>query len=115
MERSSIQSETVAGLARQAAERYGDAPSLRFKRDGAWQELTFAQVADAVDELALGLVDLGIAPGDRVCVLANTRPEWTQAALAISAAGAVIVPIYPTNSPKECEWVVGNSGARAVI
>jgi long-chain acyl-CoA synthetase len=115
MERSSIQSETVAGLARQAAERFGDAPSLRFKRDGDWQEMTFSQVAGAVDEQALGLVDLGIAPGERVCILANTRPEWTLASLAISAAGAVVVPIYPTNSPEECEWVVGNSGARAVI
>ena len=46
MERSSIQAETVAGLARQAAERFGDAPSLRFKRGGSWEEMTFAQVAD---------------------------------------------------------------------
>jgi long-chain acyl-CoA synthetase len=115
MERSTMEPATVAGLARQAAERFGDAPSLRFKRDDAWQEMTFAQVADAVDELALGLVDLGIAPGDRVAILANTRPEWTIAAMAISAAGAVIVPIYPTNSPEECLWVVGNSGARAVV
>ena len=115
MERSTMQPATVAGLARQAAERFGDAPSLRFKRDDAWQEMTFAQVADAVDELALGLVDLGIAPGERVAILANTRPEWTIAAMAISAAGAVIVPIYPTNSPEECLWVVGNSGARAVV
>jgi long-chain acyl-CoA synthetase len=115
MERSTMQPATVAGLARQAAERFGDAPSLRFKRDDAWQEMTFAQVADAVDELALGLIDLGIAPGDRVAILANTRPEWTIVAMAISAAGAVIVPIYPTNSPEECLWVVGNSGARAVV
>jgi long-chain acyl-CoA synthetase len=63
----------------------------------------------------LGLVDLGVEPGDRVCILANTRLEWTLASYAISATGAVIVPVYPTNSPQECKWVVGNSGARAII
>ena len=56
-----------------------------------------------------------MAPGERVCILSNTRPEWTYADFAISATGAVVVPIYPTNSPEECEWVVGNSEAVAVI
>src|SRR3712207_7576616 len=42
-------------------------------------------------------------------------PEWTYASLAISAAGAVVVPIYPTNSARECAWVAGDSGAKAVI
>src|SRR5205085_3000234 len=54
-------------------------------------------------------------PGDRVCLLANTRVEWVLAMCAISAAAAVVVPTYPTNSPSECKWVVGNSGAKAVI
>ena len=65
--------------------------------------------ATIVAEIGLGLIDLGIQPGDRVCLLANTRPEWTYADFAISSAGAVVVPIYPTNSPEECEWVTGNS------
>ena len=115
MEGSTMQPTTVAGLARQAAERYGDATALRFKGDGGWEEMTFSQVADAVDELALGLIGLGIAPGERVCILANTRPEWTIASMAVTAAGAVVVPIYPTNSPEECHWVAGNSGARAIV
>jgi long-chain acyl-CoA synthetase len=106
---------TVAQLARAAGETYGDRVAARFKRDGEWQQLSFAEHAAQVQELALGLVELGIEPGDRVCVLADTRPEWSVASLAISAAGAVVVPIYPTNSPEECQWVAGNSGARAVV
>src|SRR5262249_13395741 len=51
----------------------------------------------------------------RVALLANTRPEWTSSSLAISRAGGVVVPIYPTNSPEECEWVAGDSEARIVI
>src|SRR5207253_10421269 len=54
-------------------------------------------------------------PGDRAAILASTRPEWTIASLAISRAGGVVVPVYPTNSPEECEWVAGNSEARLVV
>jgi long-chain acyl-CoA synthetase len=106
---------TIARAAADAAERHGDRVSVRWQQDGEWRELTFAEVAEIVDEIALALVDLGVEPGDRVTLLANTRPEWTFSSLAISRAGAVVVPSYPTNSPEEVEWVVGNSDSRIVI
>ncbi len=67
------------------------------------------------EEIALGLVDLGVEPGDRVCILAGTRPEWSYVDMAITATGAVVVPIYPTNSPEECHWVISDSGACAIV
>jgi long-chain acyl-CoA synthetase len=106
---------TVSALPASAAERFGDLNAARYKRDGEWTELTYGEVVSAIEELARGLVDLGIEVGDRVSVLADTRWEWTLASYAISAAGGVVVPIYPTNAPNECKWVLGNSGARAVI
>ena len=106
---------TIARAAADAAERYGDRVSVRWQQNGEWRELTFAEVAEIVDEIAVGLVDLGIEPGDRVALLANTRPEWTISSLAISRAGAVVVPSYPTNSPEEVEWVLSNSDSRIVI
>src|SRR5580698_2381345 len=106
---------TIARAAANAAERRGDRLAVKWQQDGEWRELTFAQVSEIVDEIALGLVGLGIQSGDRVALLANTRPDWTFSSLAISRAGAVVVPIYPTNSPEECEWVAGNSDARIVI
>jgi long-chain acyl-CoA synthetase len=106
---------TIARAAANAAERRGDRLAVKWQQDGEWRELTFAQVSEIVDEIALGLVGLGIESGDRVGLLANTRPEWTFSSLAISRAGAVVVPIYPTNSPEECEWVAGNSESRVVI
>jgi long-chain acyl-CoA synthetase len=107
---------TIARAAASAAERFGDRTAVRHRQnDDEWQDTTFAEVATIVDELALGLIDLGLAPGDRVALLANTRPEWTYSSLAISRAGAIVVPIYPTNSPQECEWVAGNSDAKIVI
>ncbi|HSD80938.1 MAG TPA: AMP-dependent synthetase/ligase [Solirubrobacteraceae bacterium] len=108
-------SKTIADLSRRAAEKFGDQVAIHRKRDGAWHDMTFAEAHAIVSEIGRGLIDLGIAPGERVCILANTRPEWTHADFAISAAGAVVVPIYPTNSPEECEWVIGNSEAVAVV
>jgi long-chain acyl-CoA synthetase len=108
-------SRTAADLAAAAAAKHGGAMAMRFKRDGEWLQLTFDEVAEAVQELARGLVDLGVEAGDRVGILANTRPEWSLASFAISAAGGVVVPVYPTNAPEECEWVLGNSGAVAVV
>jgi len=106
---------TVAELAARSAERFGQRPAMRFKDGEEWREYSYAEFGEMVRELALGLLGLGIELGERVCILANTRPEWTLASFAISAAGAVVVPIYPTSAPEECEWVAGNSGARAVV
>ena len=65
--------------------------------------------------LSLGLMDLGIVKGDKVAILANTRPEWTYFDFAALTAGATVVPIYQTNSPEECQYVLENSDAKAVI
>ena len=106
---------TVAELAWRSAERYGAKPAVRYKQDGKWLERSYAEFGAIVEELALGLLEVGIEPGERVCILANTRPEWSFISFAISAAGGVVVPIYPSSSPEECEWVAGNSGARALV
>jgi long-chain acyl-CoA synthetase len=108
-------SRTIADMMARAAERYADVAAVRHKLDGQWRELTYAQVGKIVREVGLGLIDLGIEPGERVCILCNTRPEWTYADFGATSAGAVVVPIYPTNSSAECQWVAGDSEARAVI
>src|SRR5688500_4649229 len=99
---------TMAAMASWCAGKYADNPALRFKRDGEWQELSYAEMGDAATEIAAGLITLGVEAGDRVCILGNTRPEWSLCDLGIASTGAVSVPIYPTNSPQECEWVAGN-------
>jgi len=108
-------SSTIADLVVLAAERHGDHPAVRFKRDGAWQDVGYRELDTIVSEVGRGLIDLGIEPGDRVALLCTTRPEWTYADFGITATGAVVVPIYATNSPEECEWVAGNSESRAVV
>jgi long-chain acyl-CoA synthetase len=108
-------SRTIADMMSAAAERYRDRAMVRYKADGEWHDLSYREVGEIVSEIGRGLLYLGIKPGDRVALLCRTRPEWTFADFAISSTGAIVVPIYSTNSPEECAWVAGNSEARAIV
>jgi long-chain acyl-CoA synthetase len=113
--KSSAGTGTVADLIPSAADAHAEHTAVRFKRGGAWHDVSYAELETIVQEVGLGLIDLGIEPGERVCILANTRPEWSYADLGATAAGTVVVPIYQTNSPEECLWVISDSGAVAII
>jgi long-chain acyl-CoA synthetase len=82
---------------------------------GSWTDVTAGQFRDQVAGLATALIAAGIEPGDRIGLLSHTRYEWTLADYAIWTAGAVTVPVYETSSAEQVEWILGNSGARAVI
>ena len=109
-------SRTIADLLPRAAALYGDAPAVLFKTPaGEWLNRSFAEVGEIVEKLALGLIALGIDKGDKVSILANTRPEWTYVDFAALSVGAIVVPIYQTNSAEECQYVLENSDAKLVI
>jgi long-chain acyl-CoA synthetase len=109
-------STTVADLLPAAVEKYGSIPAVMYKDDaGKWTTRSFAEVGERVRGLALGLIDLGVQKGDKVSILANTRPEWTYFDFAALTAGATVVPIYQTNSPDECQYVLENSDAKVLI
>src|SRR5215813_12743686 len=93
----------------------GERPALRVKESGAWKTRSWNDWARASREIAGGLRALGIANGDRVSILANTRAEWVEADVGILYAGAVTVPIYQSNTPKECEYILVDSLARVVF
>src|SRR6202789_2386120 len=112
---SATGSRTIADLVPAAAAAHGEQTAIRYKRDGEWHDVNYTQLAGTVQEIALGLIDLGIEPGERVCILANTRPEWSYADMAATSVGAVVVPIYQTNSPEECLWVISDSDACAIV
>ncbi len=114
MERGT-KSATLADLLPLSAKLYGSAPALRFKQGDEWVSRSFDQVLETVRSLSLGLIDLGVSKGDKVSILANTRAEWTYFDFAALSAGAVVVPIYQTNSPEECQYVLENSDAKVVV
>jgi long-chain acyl-CoA synthetase len=112
---STTGSKTIADLVPNSAAEHADDVAVRFKRDGAWNDVSYNELAEIVQEIGLGLIDLGIEAGERLCILANTRPEWSYADMGATSAGAVVVPIYQTNSPEECLWVISDSGACAIV
>jgi long-chain acyl-CoA synthetase len=93
-----------------------DAVVLRRRSGGAgWQDVTASRFRDEVAALAARLAAAGIGPGDRVAVMSRSRYEWTLADYAIWTAGGVSVPVYETSSADQAEWILSDSGARAVI
>lgn len=97
------------------AARFGTAPFLWAKRGGAWTSLSWADAARDVRRLAAGLARLGVGRGDRVVLVAENRPEWILADLAIMAAGAISVPAYTTSTVDDYRHVIANVGARGII
>ncbi len=92
-----------------------DRPAQQFKQAGAWQTLTWRQVGEIVEELALGLLALGRRPGEAVAILSASRAEWVQADMAIFSVGGVTIPIYPTYPPDLVAYVVNDAQARTLI
>jgi long-chain acyl-CoA synthetase len=112
---SATGSQTIADLIPCAATAYGENTAIRYKRDEQWHDVSYSELAQIVQEIGLGLIDLGLEAGERICILANTRPEWSYADMAATSAGATVVPIYQTNSPEECLWVLSDSDACAIV
>src|SRR4051794_32134997 len=108
-------SATLADPLPLSAKLYGGKPAVRFKQGDEWATRSFEDVSETVRSLSLGLIELGIEKGDKVSILGNTRPEWTYFDFAALSAGAVVVPIYQTNSPEECQYVLENSDAKVVV
>jgi len=108
-------SKTIADLLPKAAAQYGSNVAVRYKEGDRWIGKSFDEVVEIVRPLAFGLVTLGVEKGDRVSILANTRPEWTYFDFAALSIGATVVPIYQTNSPEECRYVLENSDSKVVV
>jgi long-chain acyl-CoA synthetase len=97
------------------AREKGDAPFLWAKSGGKWQSTSWAESARKVASLAAALRKLGLKPGDRVMLVSENRPEWCLSDLAIMAAGGVTVPTYTTNTERDHQHIIDNSGATMTI
>lgn len=83
--------------------------------NGRWVDVSCAEFAQHVRSVAKGLIAAGVQAGDRVSIFADTRYDWTLADYAIMAAGAATVPIYPSSSAEQVEWIVSDSGAVGIF
>lgn len=110
-----LPARTAGHIWREQTERAGEGIAFRVRRNGAWESLTWTQADHAARSIAAGLMDLGIGPGDKVAILCRTRLEWVLCDVALVLAGAVSVPIYPSNTAEQCAFIIKDSGARAVV
>ncbi len=97
------------------AKERGDAPFLWAKKGGSWQSISWTQTAQQVASFAQSLKDIGLEPGDRVMLVSENRPEWFIADLGIMAAGCVTVPTYTTNTERDHQHIIEDSGASAIV
>ena len=109
-----IEGETVPAVFWNAARRRGDKVWLREKKLGIWHAWSWNRTAQAVREIAHGLMALGFAPGDRASILSNTVLEWVLADLAVLSAAGVSNGIYPTDAPGQVQYLCDDS-ASAVL
>ena len=104
--------DTLPKLFRHVVKERGDRVAMREKSLGIWRSITWREYGEKVRQVALGLVALGLRPGDVVSIIADNRPEWLYTDLGTISAGGVTNGIYTTDSPKQVEYIVNDSGTR---
>ncbi|ADI15469.1 AMP-dependent synthetase and ligase [Truepera radiovictrix DSM 17093] len=107
--------KTLPQLLLERAARAPKAVALRHKHFGVWQERTWGEVESEVRRAALGLLSLGVVPGDRVAVLADNIPEWLLLELAAQSLGAMTVGIYASSSPDEVDYLLSYTEASVLL
>jgi long-chain acyl-CoA synthetase len=106
--------QTLGEMVLDASRRHSGI-ALEYPRDGRRAYISYPELGAISTEIARGLIGLGIAPGERVAIIGLTSAEWTLADCGAMCAGAVVTPIYHTNSPEECAYVLEHSGARVLF
>ncbi len=86
-----------------------------WKTGGRWEDVTWGRILEDVKALSAGLIAQGVKPGDSVAVFADTSLQWVVCDLAISAARAITVPIYASNTPDEVRYILNHSESSLVF
>lgn len=107
--------ETIYQAFQVVAERYAAKPALMHKVDGIYQAVDFSGLSRAVDEVAAGLAERGVRPGDKVGIYSYNRPEWVVTDLAVIKLGAVVVPVYHTLPEETVHYILKDAGVSHVI
>ncbi|MBW6490433.1 MAG: long-chain fatty acid--CoA ligase [Lentimicrobium sp.] len=89
--------------------------ALAVKEDGVWKKISIEQYIQASDNLAYGLLGLGVKPGDTIVTITNNRPEWNFLDIAIMQVGAIHVPVYPTISPADYQYIFNHAGIKFIF
>ncbi len=104
--------DTLPTLFRHVVRERGDRPALREKELGIWRAISWREYGEKVKHVGLGLVALGLRPGDVVSIIADNCPEWLYTDLGTMAVGGITAGIYTTDSARQVEYIVNDSGTR---
>ncbi|WP_299552134.1 AMP-binding protein [uncultured Tateyamaria sp.] len=107
--------KSVPALLHRNAKEFGSALAYREKEFGIWQSWTWSETLEEVEALALGLIDLGVQPGDHIAVIGRNRPYLYWSMMSAQMAGAIPVPLYQDAAADEMAYTLDHSGARFVI
>jgi long-chain acyl-CoA synthetase len=107
--------DTFPRLLVRNARTLGDRVALREKEFGIWQSFTWREYHDAVRDLSLGFVALGLARGDRIAIIGDNRPEWVWSEIAAQAAGAASIGLYQDSNVAEVAYVIDHCDASIVV
>ncbi len=107
--------ETIPKMFAYSCEKYGDLVRYGEKKEGAWVTLTFREVRDIIEKIALGLHAMGYKHGDRFAILSENCKEWTMTDIACAHLGVVSVAVYPTLPENQVQYIMENSGAAGVF
>ena len=107
--------QSVIHLLFNTIDTYADKVALKSHFDGPIKQYTYRQFGEMIEHLMLGILKCGLKAGDKVALLSNNRPEWTIADFAVFALRGIVVPIYPTLTPKQIAYILNNSETRAIF
>ncbi|MFC1555444.1 AMP-dependent synthetase/ligase [candidate division KSB1 bacterium] len=107
--------ETLVDMFFNNAEKYGDKTALMSKEDGEYRKRSYTEIADDITHIAYGLKKMGVEKGDCFGILAENRPEWALVDMANLSLGAVTIPVYPTLSENQVEYVLNDSETKIIM
>ena len=106
---------TIPALWREALNQKRSAPAYLVESDEGWREVSWDEAARAVEELAHGLLALGVRKGDAFAIMARTNLEWALFDFALAHVGAITAPIYPSSSPKDAAYIAEHSESVGIL
>ena len=112
---TATEATSIPGLCLASSLRHGKPNALNSKKGREWVSISASEFVERVKNVALGLAALGLRPGDRVALLSENRPEWSIADMAILSLGAITVPIYTTQAIDQIDYILADSGPRAMF
>ena len=110
-----VEESSIPGLLARNVARFGDRPAYREKEFGIWQSWSWAETAEEIEALALGFLDIGLAPGEHVAIVGRNRPQFYWTMVAAQMVGAIPVPVYQDSVAEEIAYLLDHCGARFAV